>query len=101
LTGVNINGPTKGTVNIACTFTTSANTIFAAVPITYEWQATDQPMVLHTSGLSDTAVFTWTTPGVKAIAVTAHNGSGAPVVDIHTITVEQYHLYLPLILRSG
>jgi len=96
-----ISGPTTGLVQRAYTFTATVSPSDAALPITYEWQATELSPVTHIGGLSDTVVFTWTTPGVKAITVMAQNSLGAPVVDIHIIMMEQYHLYLPVILRNG
>ena len=96
-----ISGPTTGLIQRAYTFTATVSPPDAALPITYEWQATGQPRVLHANGLSDTVIFTWTTPGVKVVTVLADNDVGASVGDVHTIMVEQYHLYLPIILRHG
>ena len=96
-----LSGPTTGLVQRAYTFTATISPPNATLPIAYEWQSTDQPLIDHASGLSDTVVLTWTTPGVKVIAVTANNDSGAHVVSIHTITIEQHHVYLPVVLRGG
>ena len=101
LTSVDIGGPTEGFVNAAYAFTATASPIVATLPITYIWQATGLALVTHTGGLSDTFSFTWSAPGLKVITVTADNGIGAQVADVHAITVEQYHIYLPVILRNG
>jgi uncharacterized repeat protein (TIGR01451 family) len=83
---VTISGPITGTTQTGQTFTATVNPITATLPITYTWQASGQSDVIHTSALSDTAAFTWTTIGAQAVTVTA--ASGAEVVsDTHVITI--------------
>jgi len=86
LDGVVINGPTTGTVNTSYTFTATVNPIMATTPVTYVWQATGQSPAMHTSSLSDTATFTWTSPGLQVITITAQNVGGT-VTDTCTVTV--------------
>jgi len=83
---VTISGPTMGITNTACTFTATVNPPTAAQPVTYAWQAIGQLPVTHTNGLSNTAVFTWSTPGPKTISVTATNALGT-TTDTHVITI--------------
>ena len=97
----NISGPTTGLVQRAYTFTATVIPLAAALPITYTWQATGLSPVTHISGLSDTVVLTWSTPSVKVVTVLADNGVGAPVADVYTVTIDQHHIYLPLVLRGG
>ncbi len=101
LSTVDISGPAKGLVNTAHAFTASASPAMTTLPITYTWQATGLSPVTHVSDLSDTVVLIWSTPGTKVVTVLADNGVSAQVANVHTITVEPYHLYLPLILRNG
>jgi len=87
LSGVNVSGPTTGTVNAAYTFVANVNPLTATPPITYVWRASGIPMSqTHTSDLSDTMTFTWTTPGAQVVTVTAMNAgstvSGTTVVNI-------------------
>ena len=83
-----VSGPTSGTFNLPYTFTAAASPASATLPITYTWQATGQPPVTHTDGLSDTVSFTWSTTGTQAITVTANNSGGA-VTGTHLITISQ------------
>jgi hypothetical protein len=83
---VAIAGPTSGMVNSAYAFTATVSPITTTVPITYRWEATGQSVITHTAGLSDTATFTWSTPGPQAITVTATNVEGF-VTTTHAITV--------------
>ena len=82
---VTISGPATGLVLTDHSFTASVSPITAAQPITYAWQATGPSPVIHTGGLSDTAVFAWPTPGPHAITLTATNFGGT-VTDTHIIT---------------
>jgi len=84
---VTISGPTTGTVNTAYTFTCTVGPITSTLPITYVWQATEQPSATHTSDLSDTAPFTWNTIGTKCITVTAMNAEGT-ITGTHAITID-------------
>jgi hypothetical protein len=103
--GVGVTGPTTGTVDTAYTFiatvrpiTATACPMTATLPITYVWQATGQSPVTHTGGLSDTTTFTWPTPGIQTITVTATNAGGA-VTGTHFITTSVY-IYLPNLLKN-
>jgi hypothetical protein len=87
LTDVTINGPMTGTTNVPYTFTASVSPAMATLPITYHWWATEQrEVVTTTDALSHTVRFTWSTPGTKAITVTATNGGDA-VTDTLVITI--------------
>lgn len=85
-TDVGIEGPTTGTVGTAYAFTATVSPISITRPITYVWQAPGQLPVTHTDGLSDTAVFTWATPGSQVIILTATNPGGT-TADTHAITL--------------
>ena len=99
VTDVTITGPEAGLIQRTYTFTASAGPITATWPITYVWRATGQSTVTHTGGISDTVVFSWSTPGVKDVMVTATNAGGA-VSSILTIPVDEYKLYLPAVMRN-
>ena len=84
-----ISGPTRGTVNTAHTFTATVSPVTATLPITYVWQASEQPLVTHTvNDRSDTVIFTWSTSGIQAIAVTASNAGGAVNASYHIAIAE-------------
>lgn len=84
---VGIAGPPTTTVGIAATFTATVSPITATTPVTYTWQATEQPPQIHTGGgISDTAVFTWSVSGPQVVTVTAANECSA-VSDTHPITI--------------
>jgi len=104
LSGITIDGPITGTVTTTYAFTASARPVSATTPVTYTWRATDWTPVTQTSGLSDTACFSWTISGTKTITAVATNG-GPPVRCTHTITIrarsaERKRIYLPLVLRN-
>ncbi len=86
LSGVSINGPTKGNLNATYSFTATAVPITASLPITYVWQAADQTGITHTNNSTDTISFAWNTLGVKTITVTASNRLNA-VTNSMTITI--------------
>jgi photosystem II stability/assembly factor-like uncharacterized protein len=97
----NIGGPTTGLIHHSYTFTATVGPISAALPLLYAWQATGQSPVTHTAGsVSDSATFAWAVTGTQVITVTAANAGGT-VISTHNITVELYHIYLPLVLRGG
>ncbi|MEE8389878.1 MAG: S8 family serine peptidase, partial [Anaerolineae bacterium] len=81
-----IDGPTESLISVGYAFTTTVGPITAAQPISYVWQVTGQAPVVHTGGLSDTAVFAWAAPGVQTITVTVANFGGA-VTGTHVVTV--------------
>ncbi|MFZ0547817.1 MAG: hypothetical protein WAM60_20395, partial [Candidatus Promineifilaceae bacterium] len=87
VTNATIEGPTAGLVNASHSFTATISPLTAGLPITYTWQTTGQPSIIHTGGLTDTAAFTWNTPGEKTVTLTADNAVGAPVVVTHTIEI--------------
>ena len=74
LGSLSISGDQTGYTGIQYDFSAQANPADAATPVTYEWQATGQVSETNVGGLIDTASFTWSTPGVKTITVTASNG---------------------------
>jgi hypothetical protein len=100
LTGVSITGPTAGSVGEPQVFTAASHPLTASWPVTYTWQATEQPNVIQTSGFIDMIEFTWEIPATKAITVTAEN-CGKPVTSTHRIIVRaKKRTYLPMILKK-
>jgi hypothetical protein len=85
-TDITINGPMAGLTNTAYTFTADVEPEEVTQPVTYTWQASEQSLVTHTSGLSDTAVFTWSVEGNPTITVTAANNAGF-VTDTFSILI--------------
>jgi PKD repeat protein len=85
---VAITGSTAGDVGVALSFTAAVSPISATLPISYAWQATDQPPVNHTGGLTDTATFAWDTPGDYELTITATNAYGS-VTDTQTVTIAE------------
>ena len=49
----------EGAPNESHTFTAYVQPITATTPLTYTWQATGLPGIVHTGGLTDTAAFAW------------------------------------------
>ena len=98
-----INGLTAGVVNTAYTFTATVNPPTVTTPITYVWRATGQSPVTNTGELTNTVAFTWSTPALQAITITAANAGGI-VTDTHTILIsthpQTYTVYLPAVFKS-
>jgi hypothetical protein len=85
---VPITGATTGRVGSTHGFSVSVDPIEATLPITYVWQATEQPSVTHASKLTitDSIEFTWTTPGAHVVTGTVSN-AGGQVTSGHAITI--------------
>ncbi len=92
-----IDGVEQGWIGKEYDFTATVSPETALTPITYIWQVDDQIPITHTAGIVDTISFTWDTPGVSIIRVTASNAYGV-VMDTHSISLEEipYTYYLPL-----
>jgi PKD repeat protein len=84
-TTLDITGPITGMVEEPYTFTATINTT-ATRPITYTWDFEGHPIMTHTEGISDTAVFSWTTSGLRQLIVTATNAGGM-IASAHSITI--------------
>ncbi|NJN68364.1 MAG: hypothetical protein HC884_17455, partial [Chloroflexaceae bacterium] len=72
---VSISGPGEGVTGGEYTFTAEVLPSDATQPITYTWEADDQPMMQHSSGLTDTAR-SCGTPAASRHQVMAMNGAG-------------------------
>lgn len=81
---VTISGPSTGEAESSHTFTASVDfatlaqniSVFANLPVTFTWQATEQLDIVHTGTTSDVVSFAWTTPGEKTVSVTVANADG-------------------------
>lgn len=101
---VGASGPAQGDTNRAYTFQAQVTPGSAGLPITYTWEATEQPLVVHpTQNTTNSRAFTWTHPGAKSITVTAAI-AGSAVQRVHTIQIEgivfDQFIYLPLVQRQ-
>jgi hypothetical protein len=99
------SGPAQGDTDHAYTFDANVMPEIMSFPITYTWEATDQTLVVHPGqSTADSAAFTWTMPGTKAITITAAI-AGATAQSVHTITIEgvvfDQFIFLPLVQRSA
>lgn len=94
LLGVTITGPVSSTLGTfsPLNFTAAVQPLTATPPITYQWQATAQLPVSHTSGLTDAVDFHWLVPHTYTILVSATNGINT-VTDTHQIVI---HPALPI-----
>ncbi|MEZ4644736.1 MAG: hypothetical protein R3E31_18725 [Chloroflexota bacterium] len=102
LDSVTITGPTIGLLDTSYTFTATAAPDTALLPITYTWQAASiSGTLIHSGGVSATAVFQWDDWGEKVVTVTAVNPLGISVTTTHTITITPWQLYLPIALKPN
>lgn len=86
-TAVNLVGPTQGFAGAPYTVTAVLTPLTVTVPMTYHWQTTGQSSITQHGGITNTATFTWPTPGVYTVTVQASNESGA-VSATHAITID-------------
>ncbi len=98
VSAVSLDGATAVKVRQPVTITAAATPLTATQPITYAWTAGGQPPITHTTGVTDTAVWQWAAAGTYTVTVTADNGAGMATA-VHTVSVENYALYLPGILK--
>jgi hypothetical protein len=101
VTGVTLAGPTSSLVQADVTITAAVTPGSAALPITYQWTATDHSLQTHTTGIAtDQATFHWTTPGTKTVTVTAANATGQAVSSRTVqILVPSHFVYMPVVRR--
>lgn len=69
-------------------------------PLTYFWRQTGGAAVSFTPTLSRTT-FTAPGPGVLTFTLTVTDTGGLADSDAVVVTVEPYHIYLPLVLRNA
>jgi hypothetical protein len=100
LESISISGPTTTNVKTEVAFTALSGPEKATPDVTYTWRTPGWDPIIQTNGLSDTMTFSWDTPGIKFVNVSASNGEGT-VSASHEVTVEPatQSVYLPLIVR--
>ena len=103
MVSLTVTGPQSGVTGVSYAFTATVSPPTATTPIRYEWTATDGKSVVTEKGdTTNIAHFSWDTPGVKTIVVTATNILGS-LTDTHVITLTggpQTQLYLPVVLKN-
>ncbi len=97
-----LSGSTSGPTSVDYTFNASVTPISATLPVTYTWEVTGYPAISDTNGLSINRSFSWLTPGLKSIQVTARN-------PVNSLTQSRflaiggdqvlYQLFLPLMKK--
>ena len=85
-TAVALTGAVTGVTNVAYGFVAAVTPVTVTTPLTYHWQATDLPMITTIGAQQNRYTFTWGTPGLKVITVTARN-EGGQVRMSHAITI--------------
>ena len=110
MTGVTIQGPTSAAVGENVEFTMTVSPSTATKPVEFTVNITDSDAPLTTSSTTGVVTLTnsWSTPGVKTVAVTVTNELGT-VQASHSITITGStgpdpdpagtELFLPLLLR--
>lgn len=76
-TAVTLSGPDVGWPDAEVSFSAQLSPLTTTAPITYTWEATDQPPVIHVLDTSsDTLTLRWSTAGFKTVRVTVANAGG-------------------------
>ncbi|NJN67808.1 MAG: PKD domain-containing protein, partial [Chloroflexaceae bacterium] len=98
---VSIGGLSEGVTGEEYTFTAAVMPPYAATPVTYTWEADDQTMMQHSSGLTDTVTFMWDTSGLKTIQVTAMNHLSGTATATHEIMIASLPIAVEGVSISG
>lgn len=96
---VTLDAPLTTTVGLSTTVRAQVQPTSASLPITYTWQATGQPALIHTTGFQDVVLYHWSTPGPITISVQARNSAGVVTNRKTLVVIAGRRLYLPLIRR--
>lgn len=105
-TGIDISGPSAGTVDTAYSFNITVNPVDVTTPLTYTINRTDGSPTVQTSGRTlSYGPVTWATTGTKLITVTAANTVGT-ISEVYSILIEGQgtvalpnNSYLPLVIK--
>ena len=98
---VTISGPAVGIVNLSNPFTATISPLAVTQPLIYTWEATGQPTIIQTGGITNTIAYTWAITGTKTFTVTVENDVGGPFTAMHTVeVVEPLLYYLPVVLKG-
>ena len=103
LSNVTIAGPLTATVGSPTVFTGTVTPITSSLPVVYTWQPSEGPSVVRSvDHISDSAVFTWTTPDTHALTLTVANCGGTAAA-VHRLAAERAarEIYLPLVMRQS
>lgn len=104
-TSVTVSGPVYGMTNRDYLFTATVGPGNVTQPLTYTWQATDLVPLQVVGASSDSRALRWQRPGLKAVRVTAANGSGAVTTTYYVFvwpSNSQFHqVMLPLALNRS
>ncbi|MBN1921858.1 MAG: hypothetical protein JW892_11470 [Anaerolineae bacterium] len=92
LTELTIDGPAELRAGEVGTYTVTPSPLSATLPLTTTWS---------NGTVGATSVYSWTTTGVYTITVTAQQVHGAVQSASFVVSVPQYRLFMPLILRGG
>ncbi len=88
-TQLEVRGPATGTSGQEYSFTATTSPDNVTTPLTYIWQASDQPaQTVPQQPRQVSRAFTWETPGTKSITVTAKNSVGQTTAS-HQITLQE------------
>jgi C1A family cysteine protease len=88
---ITLSGPSTGDVHTLQRFVAAIEPADTTLPVTYTWEATDQPTIVHTGNISDDISFSWDTAGEKTVAITATNRAGS-TQDTLTFTPQTYSI---------
>ncbi len=94
-----VSGVSTGGLGSVLQYTATVSPAFTAVPLTYTWEATGQPVVTHTVPTrTDSNTYTWTELGEQTITVTVRNGLG-DAQGTYGVFIEK-RLYSPIVRNT-
>jgi hypothetical protein len=93
-----IQRPAWGAIDTPYTFTGFGSYLGLTPPVTYTWESTGHPPLVHVGGLSDTVTFTWPSPGTSWITVTVRDALSVIATDTHQVDLGNL-LFLPALFK--
>lgn len=93
-----LSGPRSGWPGTSLTFSATTTPVTTTVPVNYTWTVEGQSTVMHANGLTDTSSYTWSTPGVYDLNVTAVGPDGAASASLSVLIIEE-RIFLPITYR--
>jgi plastocyanin len=100
---VGLVGSQIGMTDLSYSFVATINPVSATPPITFSWEATNQPPITRVGvAISDTQAFSWTAnmTGAQWITVTVSNPAGS-AWSTHLIRIDPIRVYLPNVMNSS
>lgn len=96
---VTLTSALTATVGVSIPVLAQVQPVTVSLPVTYTWQATDQPPITYTAGSRSTMIYAWSAGGPVTVTVQAQNRGGTIGGQWTIWVLDDRRLYLPLVRR--